>query len=101
MKQIRAKLLAPKRDDELNYVNEPTTNGKPMRAIMAPPAFGELAHEESLPSRSENCSTLTLNSDYGGSASTYSDVMPNDFAIDIIQIEKMVQDSDTIVLDKK
>jgi hypothetical protein len=44
-------------------------------------------------------STQTLNElDY---TAAYSDVTPNDFAIDIIQIEKMVQDSDSIVLDKR
>ncbi|CAF0973226.1 unnamed protein product, partial [Brachionus calyciflorus] len=75
---IRAKLLTPSQ-------NEPSLgpDGKPLKAILPP-----LSDSSSLRSSSSLTSVDT------------SDIL-NDFAIDITHIEKLVQDSDSIILEQK
>jgi len=74
-KHIRAKLLATQYDDTMSLASCDSTRS--VRAIMPP-----LMHDIS-------------------SSRTSLDEIRNDFAIDITHIEKFVQESDSIIMDKK
>ena len=87
LKHIRAKLLMPQQDDACSSISS-IDNKAPLRAIMPPPEF-RMSNDMS----SSMTSSITNLSD--------SSEILNDFAIDITHIEKLVQDTDLIVMEKK
>jgi hypothetical protein len=82
LKHIRAKLLTTQEESAI------TNDGKPLKAIM--------------PSKQESLygSTSSLNSNSFATQLESSELF-NDFAIDITHVEKMVQDTDLIIMEKK
>ena len=86
-KHIRAKLLMPQQEDACLSINS-LENKAPLRAIMPPPEF-RISNDMS----SSMTSSITNLSD--------SSEILNDFAIDITHIEKLVQDTDLILIEKK
>lgn len=86
IKHIRAKLLIPPSSNELSIGSD----GRPLRAIMPPEMKSSQLSLESFISNEEN-NNNNMN----------EETIANDFAIDITHIEKMVQDTDSIILDKR